>query len=125
MSLTSFLICPNPAFCDDVAEETDKIEKELDPTQGLLKDSAAMSMLRLEERVEQVAMYIRELGTAISAIDRDVFPDDEPSKDLETVLARVKAVPSRVKDWKKSTAQAGADIALSLVRIHCKGVEEK
>ena len=94
MSLTSFFICLNPAFCDDVAEETDKIEKELDPTKGLLKDSAAMSLLRLEERVEQVAMYIRELVTAISAIDRDVFPDDEPLKDLETMFAQVKEVPS-------------------------------
>ena len=108
-----------------MAKEADKIEKELDPTQGLLKDSAAMSLLRLEEHVEQVAMYIRELITAISAIDHDIFSDDEPSNDLETVLARVKAVPSRVKDWKKSAARAGADITLSLVCIHCKGVDEK
>ena len=30
-----------------------------------------------------------------------------------------------MKTWKKSIARAGADIALSLVHVHCKGVDEK
>lgn len=44
---------------------------------------------------------------------------------MESILTQVRDVPSRVKAWKKSAARAGADIALSLVHIHCKGVDEK
>ena len=84
-----------------------------------------MAILRLEERVDQVTSYIKRLNSAVSEIDRDVFSNEEPSKDLESALTRVRDVPSRVKAWKKSTARAGADIALSLVCVHCKGVDEK
>lgn len=65
-------------FCDDVAEEAEKIEKELDSSRELLKYSSALALLHLEERVEQVLVYIKRLSTAVSDIDRDVFPDEEP-----------------------------------------------
>ena len=39
-------------------------------------------------------------------------------------MARLEALPDRVQAWKKSAARCGADIALSLVRVHCKEVKE-
>ena len=35
-------------------------------------------------------------------------------------MARLNEVPGRVAEWKKSSARCGADVALSLVRVHCK-----
>ena len=39
-------------------------------------------------------------------------------------MTRLNKVPSRVQEWKKSSARCGADVALSLVRVHCKDVRE-
>lgn len=125
LPLIPFFTFPCQEFYDDVGEETEKIEKELDLSQELLKDNLALALLRLEERIEQVLVYIKKLSTAISEINREVAHDKEFAKDLESILARVREVPSRVKSWKKSAARAGADISLTLVRIHCKGVDEK
>ena len=33
-------------------------------------------------------------------------------------------IPDRVQEWKKSSAQCGADMALSLVRVHFKEAHE-
>ena len=33
-------------------------------------------------------------------------------------------IPGRVQEWKKSSTQCGADVALSLVRFHCKEASE-
>ena len=46
-------------------------------------------------------------------------------KDLESILTRLNDVPARVNAWKKSAAQSGADVALSLVRVHCKNMDEE
>ena len=40
-------------------------------------------------------------------------------------MARLEEIPSRVQSWKKSVARCGADVALSLVRVHCKEVREE
>ena len=37
-------------------------------------------------------------------------------------MAQLNEVPGRVQEWKKSSARCGADVALSLVRVHCKEV---
>src|SRR4051812_22192561 len=37
----------------------------------------------------------------------------------------VRVVPVRVQEWKKSSARCGADVALSLVRVHCKEAREE
>ena len=39
-------------------------------------------------------------------------------------MARLNQVPDRVQEWKKSSARCGADVALSLVRVHFKDVRE-
>ena len=45
--------------------------------------------------------------------------------DLESVMTRLNEVPAWVKAWMKSAAQSGADVALSLVHMHCKNVDEE
>ena len=39
-------------------------------------------------------------------------------------MIRLNQIPDRVLEWKKSFARCGADVALSLVRVHCKDVKE-
>ena len=39
-------------------------------------------------------------------------------------MTRLNDVPGRVQEWKKSAARCGADVALSLVRVHCKDARE-
>ena len=45
--------------------------------------------------------------------------------DLESLMTRLNEIPGRVQEWKKSSARCGADVALSLVRVHCKEVKEE
>ena len=35
-------------------------------------------------------------------------------------MTRLNDVPGRVQEWKNSSAWCGADVALSLARVHCK-----
>ena len=44
--------------------------------------------------------------------------------DLESLMARLNEIPNQVQEWKKSSARCGADVALSLVRVHCKEARE-
>ena len=46
------------------------------------------------------------------------------SQDLESLMARLKQIPGRVQEWKKSSARYGTDVVLSLARVHCKDVKE-
>ena len=39
-------------------------------------------------------------------------------------MTRLNKVPVWVKAWKKSAARSGANVALSLVHVHCKNVDE-
>ena len=39
-------------------------------------------------------------------------------------MARLNQISGRVQEWKKSSAHCGADVTLSLVRVHCKDVRE-
>ena len=39
-------------------------------------------------------------------------------------MTRLKEIHVRVKEWKKWSTHYGADVALSLVRVHCKEVKE-
>ena len=39
-------------------------------------------------------------------------------------MTRLNQIPGRVQEWKKSSACCGADVALSLVRVHCKEAKE-
>ena len=40
-------------------------------------------------------------------------------------MTRLNEVPGRVHEWKKSSTRCGADVALSLVRVHCKEAREE
>ena len=40
-------------------------------------------------------------------------------------MTRLNEIPSRVEEWKKSSARCGADVAMSLVRVHCKAAREE
>ena len=40
-------------------------------------------------------------------------------------MSRLNEVPGRVQEWKKSSARSGADVALSLVRVHFKEAREE
>ena len=45
--------------------------------------------------------------------------------DLESLMARLNEVPGRVEEWKKSSARCGANVALSVVHVHCKDAREE
>ena len=111
-------------FCQNFEEETNRLETNLDPINSPVKDEAAMNMFRLESRVAGVVDYLARLKVAVSRIDRTLWPRETLQNDLESLMTRLSDVPGRVQEWKKSSARCGADVALSLVRVHCKDVRE-
>ena len=111
-------------FCPNFDEETGQIETGLDPIVSPVGDDAAMNVLRLESRVASVTSYLARLKVAVSRIDSSLWPRATLQNDLESLMTRLNEVPGRVQEWKKSSARCGADVALSLVRVHCKDVKE-
>ena len=101
------------------------MEPGLDPANSLVKDEAAMNVLRLESRVASVVDYLARLKVAMSRIDTSLWPGTTLQNDLESLMVRLDEVPGRVAEWKKSSARCGADVALSLVRVHCKEAREE
>ena len=111
-------------FCQNFEEETGRLEINLDPINSPVKDEVAMNVLRLESRVAAVIDYLARLKVATSRIDTTLWPRETLQNDLESLMTRLNEVPSRVQEWKKSSARCGADVALSLVRVHCKDARE-
>ena len=68
--------------------------------------------------------YLARLKAAITQVDAELWPRAELSQDLKSLMARLNQIPARVQEWKKSSARCGADVALSLVRVHCKEAKE-
>ena len=101
------------------------MEPSLDPVNSLVKDEAAMNMLRLESRTASVVDYLARLKVAMSRIDTSLWPGTMLQNNLESLVVRLDEVPGRVAEWKKSSARCGADVALSLVRVHCKEAREE
>ena len=101
------------------------METDLDPINSPAKDEAAMNVLRLESRVAGVVDYLARLKVAMSWIDMLLWPRTTLQNDLESLMTRLNEVPCRVAEWKKSSARCGADVALSLVRVHCKEAREE
>ena len=101
------------------------METSLDPTNSPVKDEAAMNVLQLESRVARVVDYLARLKVAASRIDTTLWPRETLQIDLESLMTRPNDVPGRVQEWKKSSARCGADVALSLVRVHCKDAREE
>ena len=111
-------------FCQNFEEETGRIETGLDPIVSPVGDEAAMNVLRLESRVASVTSYLARLKVVVSCIDSSLWPRATLQNDLESLMTRLNEVPGRVQEWKKSSARCGADVALSLVRVHCKEARE-
>ena len=101
------------------------METGLGPINSPVKDEAAMNVLRLESRVASVVDYLARLKVAMSRIDTSLWPGTTLRNDLESLMARLNEVPGRVEEWKKSSTRCGADVALSLVRVHCKEAREE
>ena len=83
-----------------------------------------MNVLRLESRITGVVDYLTRLKVLMSRIDTSLWPMATLQNDLESMMTRLNEGPSRIQEWKKSSAQCGADVALSLVRVHCKEARE-
>ena len=79
----------------------------------------------MESRIEDVQGYIIRLRGALGRIDKELWPEDAFNTDLEAMMTRLNDIPSRVQAWKKSAARCGADVALSLVRVHCMEAKEE
>ena len=111
-------------LCQDFEAETERVETGLDPINCPVKDDVAMNVLRLESRMDNAVAYLTRLKAAMTRVDAELWPQAELSQDLESLMARLNQIPARVQEWKKSSARCGADVALSLVRVHYKDVKE-
>ena len=100
------------------------METGLDPINSPVKDETAMNVLRLESRIAAVVDYLARLKAATSRIDTSLWPEETLQNDLESLMTRLNEIPSRVQEWKKSSAQCGAEVALSLVHVHYKEARE-
>ena len=111
-------------LCQDFDEETGRVETGLDPIASPVCDETAMNVLRLESRIASATSYLARLKEVVSRIDSTLWPGATLQNDLESLMTRLNEIPDRVQEWKKSSARCGADVALSLVRVHCKEVRE-
>ena len=114
----------NAEFCQNFEEETGRIEPGLDPINSPVKDETAMNLLRLESHIDSAMDNLARLKVAMSRIDPALWPEAGLQNDLESLMTRLNEIPDRVQEWKKSSARCGADVALSLVRVHCKEVRQ-
>jgi hypothetical protein len=112
-------------FCQNFEEETGRIEMSLDPINSPIKDEAAMNVLRLESRLASAMDYLARLKVAMSRVNTALWPRVSFQNDLESLMTRLNEIPGRVQEWKKLSARCGADVALSLVRVHCKEAKEE
>ena len=90
----------------------------------IVPDDLAVDMYRLNCRLVKVQGYLTQLRAVVGGIDKELWPEDTFLVDLEAVMDRLGQVPDRVQAWKKSAARCGADVTLSLVRVHCKEARE-
>lgn len=63
-------------FCTNIELETDRVEKDLNPSRQLLKDSAAMAILQLDEHLDGVMGYITRLRFTMAKIDKEPQPEE-------------------------------------------------
>ncbi|KAI4997095.1 hypothetical protein ZWY2020_052437 [Hordeum vulgare] len=111
-------------FCLDAEAEAADIEWSVVPNVPL-GDEANRDMLRAHIHLGRVGPFIGRLREVIGRIDKELWPEDDSRQEIEGLMARLEDVPNRVQAWKKSAARCGADVALSLVRVHCKEAREE
>ena len=80
-------------FCQNFEEETSRLEPNLDPVNSPMNDEVAMNVFRLESRVAAVVDYLARLKVATSRIDSTLWPGETLENDLESLMARLNAVP--------------------------------
>ncbi|XP_044953013.1 uncharacterized protein LOC123403113 [Hordeum vulgare subsp. vulgare] len=115
---------PRPEFCPNYEKETFKVEAYLDPIKFLVPDDLAVNMYRFNCHLVKVQGYLTRLRAAVWGINKEPWPEDTFRVDLEAVMERLYRVSERVQAWKKSAAWCGADVTLSLVRVHYKEARE-
>ena len=69
--------------------------------------------------------YLARLKAAMTRVDAELWPRAELSQDLESLMTRLNQIPGQVQEWKKSSTRCGTNVALSLVRVHCKEAREE
>ena len=127
MRYTWFLLytCPFVAdFCVDAEAEAADVERSIRDNVPLGED-ANRDLLRAHIRVGKVGPFIGRLREVVGRIDKELWPEDESRQEMENLMTRLEEIPNRVQSWKKYAARCGADVALSLVRVHCKEVREE
>nr|XP_040258393.1 GRIP domain-containing protein C119.12-like [Aegilops tauschii subsp. strangulata] len=110
--------------CYNIELELERLERNLEPSRSLVADKAALAILCLEDHLENALGSITWTRSALGRIDKELQPCEETQMDLESIMTHPNEVPARVKAWKKSAARSDADVALSLVRVHCKNMDE-
>ena len=90
-----------------------------------MKDEVAMNLLRLESCLDSAVDYLARLKAAMARVDAKLWNQAELPQSLESPMTRLNQIPDRVQEWKKSSARCGADVALSLVRMHYKEAKEE
>ncbi|KAI5006510.1 hypothetical protein ZWY2020_033753 [Hordeum vulgare] len=111
-------------FCLDVEAEAADIERSV-VLNVPLGDEANRDLLRVHIRLSRVGPFIGRLREVIGRIDKELWPEDYSRQEIDGLMTRLDDVPSRVQAWKNSAAHCGADVALSLVRVHCKEAREE
>uniref|UniRef100_A0A8I6X5A6 Uncharacterized protein n=1 Tax=Hordeum vulgare subsp. vulgare TaxID=112509 RepID=A0A8I6X5A6_HORVV len=111
-------------FCFDAEAEAADVERSILENIPLGED-ANRDLLRAHIRVGKVGPFIGRLREVVGRIDKELWPEDESRQEMENLMTRLEEIPNRVQSWKKSAARCGADVALSLVRVHCKEVREE
>ncbi|KAI5022130.1 hypothetical protein ZWY2020_058860 [Hordeum vulgare] len=111
-------------FCMDAEAEAAYVERSILENIPLGED-ANRDMLRGHIRLGKVGPFIGRLREVVGRIDKELWPEDESRHEMEGLMTRLEEVPNRVQSWKKFAARCGADVALSLVRVHCKEVREE
>uniref|UniRef100_A0A8I6XHQ5 Uncharacterized protein n=1 Tax=Hordeum vulgare subsp. vulgare TaxID=112509 RepID=A0A8I6XHQ5_HORVV len=111
-------------FCFDAQAEAADVERSILENVPLGED-ANRDLLRAHIRVGKVGPFIGRLREVVGRIDKELWPEDESRQEMENLMTRLEEIPNRVQSWKKSAARCGADVALSLVRVHCKEVREE
>uniref|UniRef100_A0A8I6WPL7 Uncharacterized protein n=1 Tax=Hordeum vulgare subsp. vulgare TaxID=112509 RepID=A0A8I6WPL7_HORVV len=111
-------------FCFDAEAKAADVERSILENVPLSED-ANRDLLRAHIRVGKVGPFIGRLREVVDRINKELSPEDESRQEMENLMTRLEEIPNRVQSWKKSAARCGADVALSLVRVHCKEVREE
>ena len=81
-------------LCQDFEAKTGRVETGLDPINCPMKDEVGMNLLRLESRLDGAVDYLARLKAVMTRVDAELWPREELSQDLESLMARLNQIPS-------------------------------